>query len=79
MKTSGSPCPLDQSSIICYKRYPYLRSYLTVIIAEIWEKSHTTDLEKVITIFIHKKGSTNKTGNFHPISLETVNLNICVT
>ena len=25
MKTSGSPCPLDQISIICYKRCPYLR------------------------------------------------------
>ena len=31
MKTSGSPCPLDQLSIICFKRCPYLRSYLTVV------------------------------------------------
>ena len=28
MKTSGSLCTLDQISIICYKRCPYLRSYL---------------------------------------------------
>ena len=47
MKTSGSPCPLDQISIICYKRCPYLRSYLTAIIGEIWKKkNHNTDLEK---------------------------------
>ena len=26
MKSSGSPCPLDQISIICFKRCPYLRS-----------------------------------------------------
>ena len=35
LKTSGSPCPLYQTSIIYYKRCPYLRSYLTAIIAEI--------------------------------------------
>ena len=32
MKPSGSPCPLDQISIIFFKRCPYLRSYLTEII-----------------------------------------------
>ena len=28
MEASGSPCPLDQLSIICFKRCPLLRSYL---------------------------------------------------
>ena len=28
MKASGCPCPLDQLSIICFKRCPYLRSYI---------------------------------------------------
>ena len=32
MKTSGSPCPLDQISIISFKRCPYLRTYLTELI-----------------------------------------------
>jgi hypothetical protein len=32
MKTSGSPSPLDQISIISFKRCPYLRSYLTELI-----------------------------------------------
>ena len=36
MKASGSPCPLDQISVICFKRCPYLRSYLTEIIRSVW-------------------------------------------
>ena len=36
MKPSGSPCPLDQLSVICFKRFPYLRSYLTEIIHAAW-------------------------------------------
>ena len=32
MKASGSPCPLDQLSIICFKRCPFLRTYLSEII-----------------------------------------------
>ena len=28
MKASGSPCPLDQLSIICFKRCPFLRTHL---------------------------------------------------
>ena len=31
MKASGSPCPLDQISIIVFKRCPCLRSYLQLI------------------------------------------------
>ena len=36
MKSSGSPCPLGQLSIICFKRCPYLRTYLSELIQEIW-------------------------------------------
>ena len=32
IKSSGSPCPLDKISIICFKRCPYLRKFLTEII-----------------------------------------------
>ena len=35
MKSSGSPCPLDQLSIICFKRCPYLRTYLSELIHEV--------------------------------------------
>ena len=36
-KTSGSPSPLDQSSIICFKRCPYLRTLLTNTIRAIYK------------------------------------------
>jgi len=32
MKASGSPCPLDQISVICFKCGPFLRTFLTEII-----------------------------------------------
>ena len=35
MKSSGSPCPLDQLSILCFKRCPYLKTYLSELIQEI--------------------------------------------
>ena len=76
-KTSGPPCPLDQISIIWYKRCPYLRSYLTALIAEIWKKNVIPlTWKKAITILIYKKGSTDSLSNFRPIILETVTLKI---
>ena len=36
MKASGSPCPLDQLLIICFKRCPFLRTYLTEVIRCVW-------------------------------------------
>ena len=77
MKTSGSPCPLDQISIICCKRCPYLHSYLTAVIAEIWKKKVIPPTwKRAITILIRKKDSTDNPGNFRPITLETVTLKI---
>ena len=76
-KTSGPPCPLDQISIIWYKRCPYLRSYLTALIAEIWKKNVIPlTWKKAITILIYKKGSTDSLSNFRPIIPETVTLKI---
>ena len=40
MKASGSPCPLDQIPIRCFKRCPFLRSYLLAICQEIWKTKH---------------------------------------
>ena len=36
MKASGSPSPLDQLSIICFKQCPFLRTYLSEIIGTAW-------------------------------------------
>ena len=56
MKTSESPCPLDQLSIICFKRCPYLRTYLTELIRSVW-LSGTIPVEwkGACTILIHKR------------------------
>ena len=77
MKASGSPCPLDQISIICFKRCPYLRSYLTDVIRNVWISGIVpTEWKKAATILIHKKGDSNDPSNFRPITLESVPLKV---
>ena len=72
MKSSASPCPLDQLSIICYKRCPYLISYLTNIIHEIWKSQAVpTTWKKGCTILVHKKGNKSDPSNFRPITLQS--------
>ena len=77
MKASGSPCPLDQVSVICLKRCPYLRTYLTAIVVEIWKSGHIpVTWKKAFSILIHKKGESDKPKNFRPITLEPVLLKV---
>ena len=77
MKSSGSPCPLDQISIIAFKRCPYLRSYITAICAVVWStKRIPSPWRKAITILVHKQGDVSKPENFRPITLEPVSLKI---
>ena len=77
MKASGSPCPLDQISILCYKRCPFLRSYIHVICKEVWIQQYIPTIwRRAVTILIHKKGSTDEPGNFRPITLQPVALKI---
>ena len=77
MKPSGSPCPLDQISIICFKRCPYLRSYLIDIIHAAWSSRVVpSEWKKACTILIHKKGETDDPANFRPITLESIPLKI---
>ena len=77
MKASTSPCPLDKISIICFKRSPYLRSFLSEIIRVVWLSGKVqSEWKKASTILIHKKDSTNDPSNFRPITLESVPLKI---
>ena len=77
MKSSGSPCPLDQISIISFKRCPYLRSYITEIIKVVWSSGTLpNDWKKACTVLAHKKGDSNDPGNFRPITLESIPLKI---
>ena len=77
MKSSGSPYPLDQISIICLKRCPYLRSFML----NTWTKvlrSNTLPSQwtKAAPILIHKKGDASLPENFWPITLEPVSLKV---
>ncbi len=77
MKPSGSPCPLDQISIICFTRCPYLRSYLTEIIQAAWSCGVVpSEWKKACTILIYKKGQTNDPASFRPITLESIPLKV---
>ncbi|CAB4011028.1 Hypothetical predicted protein [Paramuricea clavata] len=77
MKLSGSPCPLDQLSIICFKRCPYLRTYLSELIHEVWLSGTVpNEWKKAGTILIHKKGNTDDPSNFRPITLESIPLKV---
>jgi hypothetical protein len=76
-KASGSPCSLDQLSIICFKRCPFLRTYLTDLIRAVWlSGTIPSEWKKACTILIHKKGDTNTPSNFRPITLETIPLKV---
>ena len=67
MKTSGSPCPLNQISIIALKRSPYLTTYLTEIISQAWKGKTIPDTwEKAVTILIHKIDTKDESVSFSP-------------
>ena len=77
MKASGSPCPLDQLSIICFKRCPFLRTHLTELIRAVWlSGSVPAEWKRACTILIHKKDDANNPPNSRPITLETIPLKI---
>ena len=71
MKSSSSACPLEKISIVCFKRCPYLRSLSTKIIRVVWESVHVPmEWKKVCKILVHKKGNSDGSANFKPITLE---------
>ena len=77
MKSSDSPCPLDQLSIISFKHCPYLITYLTELIHDIWLSGTVpTEWKRACTILIHKKGNNNDPSNFRPITLESIPLKV---
>ena len=42
MKSSSCPCPLDQISIICFKRCPFLCTVITRLLSTIWRSGSIT-------------------------------------
>ena len=77
MKASGSPCLPDQLSIICFKRCPFLRTYLSEIIRTAWSTgSVPNEWKRACTILIHKKENANDPAMFRPITLQSVPLKV---
>ena len=73
MKSSGSPCPFDQISVIVLKRCPIVRTMIWKIIEKSWKIGKVPTVWKNgLTVLIHKKGVNTDPGNFRPISLEPV-------
>ena len=73
MKSSKSPCPTDQISVIMLKRCPFLRTYLPDIINHVWSsKKIPAAWRLATTILIHKKGSPDDPGNFRLIILQPI-------
>ena len=52
LKSSASPCPLDQVSIIVLKKCPYLRTYLWKIIRGGSRAAGTFKIEHFVIIVI---------------------------
>ena len=73
MKSSGSPCPFDQISVIVLKRCPIVRTMIWKIIEKSWEIGKVPTVWKNgLTVLIHKNGVNTDPGNFRPITLEPV-------
>ena len=77
IKSSGSPCPLDQISIIAFKKCPVLRTQLWRILQHCWSnKSLPSCWRNAITILAYKKVNMSDPSNFRPITLEPVLLKV---
>ena len=73
MKSRGSPCPLDQISIIPFKRCPILRTQLWRLVCKCWQETQIPSIwKRAVTILIRKKGPLDNPANFRPITLEPV-------
>ena len=68
MKSSGSPCPLDQISIICFKRCPNICTevFRSNILPAQWTKAGTIWIRKTVDHSLPEK--------FIPVTLEPVSL-----
>ena len=76
MEALGSPCPLDQISIIYFKRCSICRFVLEICKEVLRRKSIPKSWQRAATILIYKKGDKSDPSNFRPITLESVMLKI---
>ena len=73
MKSSASLSPLDQISVIAFKKCPILRSHLTKIIQLAWKiRTFPKAWKSSVIVLAYKKGDPNEPENFRPITLQPV-------
>ena len=71
MKSSALPCPLDQISVVAFKKCPILCSHLTKIIQLAWKaRTFPKPWKSGVTVLAYKKGDPNEPENFYPIALQ---------
>ena len=62
---------------MCFKRCPYLRTFLTEIIGVVWESGRVpSEWKNACTVLVHKKGTSDDPANFRPVTLEFVPLKV---
>ena len=77
MKLSASPCPLDQISVIAFKKHPILCLRLRNILQTAWTAKTFPDVWKSgVTVLTYKKVDTGNPENFHQITLQIVLLKV---
>ena len=72
MEALGSPFPLDQISIIYFKRCSICRFVLEICEEVLRRKSIPKSWQRAATFLIYKKGDKSDPSNFRPITLEPV-------
>lgn len=73
IKSRSSPCPLDQISIIIFKKCPILRTFLHKLIVKCWSSSSIPSCwRQGLTVLIYKKGDAQDPANFRPITLQPI-------
>ena len=71
IKAFRSPCPLDEPSIIPFRRCSYIRTYFTEVIRTVWQSGKIPyQWKKACTVLIHRKGDQSDPANFRPLTLE---------
>ena len=75
MKSSASPFPLDQISVVAFNKCPILRSHLTNILQTAWTAKTFPDVWKSgVTVLAYKKGDAGNPWNFRSITLPSLEI-----